>query len=285
MVHNLIARRCGNWQARLKKFPVKPCVTVMVTILICYQLARLTWNVNHYFNMDNVYQSAPALLPVADGKEVNKPRDMLPPSVYTLFGNITSQASLENAGSIDVKSRLPVKVAGIIASSIAENSIAIIERGGLQASYVSGDKISGTDAEISSILADKVVINNDGQQEALYLYDGPQKSSGTSPSSLVEMRENLLQHPGKFSDYVSISPVKKDDHIQGYRLNPGTNPEFFKQIGFSENDLAVAINGFDLRQQEQALKFIATINEQTQFMVTVLRDGSEELLFINLAEQ
>ncbi len=285
MVHNLIARRCGNWQVRLKKFPAKPCITVMITILICYQFAYLTWNVSHYFNMDNIHSSASVLLPVTDAKEVNKQSDMLPPSVYTLFGNITRQDSLTSADSIDVKSRLPVKVAGIIASSIAENSIAIIERGGLQGSYVSGDKIAGTDVEISSVLADKVVINNNGQQEALYLYDGPQEPAGTSSSSLLDVRDTLLQHPGKFSDYVSISPVKKDDRIQGYRLNPGANPAFFKKIGFNDNDLAVAINGFDLRQQEQALKFIATINEQTQFMVTVLRDGNEEMLFINLAGQ
>ena len=49
-----------------------------------------------------------------------------------------------------------------------------------------------------------------------------------------------------------------DGELIGYRLSPGKEPELFKQMGLQNNDLAVAINGYQLTDLKQAM---AAINE------------------------
>ncbi|KAL8181361.1 UNVERIFIED_CONTAM: hypothetical protein K2H54_000275 [Gekko kuhli] len=60
--------------------------------------------------------------------------------------------------------------------------------------------------------------------------------------------------PGKITDTLNISPVRVDGRMVGYRLNPGSNPELFNQLGLVANDMAVSINGLDLRDNAQAMQ-------------------------------
>ena len=49
-----------------------------------------------------------------------------------------------------------------------------------------------------------------------------------------------MADPGKITDYLNISPVQVDGRMTGYRLNPGSNPEFFNQSGLQANKKRVA---------------------------------------------
>ncbi|MFP3458979.1 hypothetical protein R0J89_22260, partial [Psychrobacter sp. SIMBA_152] len=64
--------------------------------------------------------------------------------------------------------------------------------------------------------------------------------------ALIETREELLEEPGKLFDYIRVSQAMNDGELIGYRLSPGKEPELFKQMGLQNNDLAVAINGYQL---------------------------------------
>ena len=102
---------------------------------------------------------------------------------------------------------------------------------------------------------------------------------------MQDLKHSIEAKPEQLLEYISISPVKEDNTLKGYRLNPGKKTEFFNQSGLKPNDLAISINGYDLRDMNDAAAFMATMNEQTQFAITVIRDDAEQNISIDLDGQ
>ncbi|OAT31927.1 general secretion pathway protein C [Buttiauxella brennerae ATCC 51605] len=247
-----------------------PFLAHMVTIvLLCglgYQLAGLTWRMGEF-----LFPDAPPRV-VAMSKKPAAPAEI---KFNTLFPNRNKQEI--PAATL---SSLKVRLTGVIVSSVAEDSLVIIEQGGQQNSYGIHDVINGTTASIVAIKEDHVELLNGGQHEMLRLYDD---AIAGSSDGLSDTRAQLLKEPKKLLEMVSITPVNKDGAIQGYRLNPGKEATLFQQSGLQPNDLAIAINGFDLRIPEDAAKFMAQLSELTQLDITVLRDDAEKNIFVDLS--
>lgn len=93
-----------------------------------------------------------------------------------------------------------------------------------------------------------------------------------------------MADPGKITDYLNISPVQVDGRMTGYRLNPGSNPEFFNQSGLQANDLAISINGLDLRDNMQAMQAMQQMAGATEMTVTVERQGEQFDIYVRLSE-
>ena len=72
---------------------------------------------------------------------------------------------------------------GVLASSIPERSIAIVLNGGDEQGYSEGDVVNGTQAIINSIQKDRILLDNQGQEETLML-DGEEYTP--SPSGLLD---------------------------------------------------------------------------------------------------
>jgi len=186
------------------------------------------------------------------------------------------------------KSRLNAQLTGIMASSIASRSLAIIARNGQQQSYVISDVIQGTDARIDNILPDRVLITRQGQQEALYLDENtanlPAAPAIIANQSLPDIRQKLLKNPGQLMDYLTITPVKENNQLRGYRLNPGRDPAIFAQLGLQANDLAISINGLDLRNNVEAMQAMQQLSHQTEMNISVERNGETQDIYVNLAQ-
>jgi general secretion pathway protein C len=186
------------------------------------------------------------------------------------------------------KSRLNAQLTGIMASSIASRSLAIIARNGQQQSYVIGDVIQGTDARIDNIFPDRVLITRQGQQEVLFLDENsanaPVAAAITANQSLPDVRQKLLKNPGQLMDYLTITPVKENNQLKGYRLNPGRDPAIFSQLGLQANDLAISINGLDLRNNTEAMQAMQQLSHQTEMNISVERNGETQDIYVNLAQ-
>ncbi|MNG36157.1 Type II secretion system protein C [compost metagenome] len=61
-------------------------------------------------------------------------------------------------------------------------------------------------------------------------------------------------------------------------------PELFNQLGFEANDLAVAINGADLRDNQQAQQILLQLPQLTAATVTVEREGQRHDITVSLDE-
>ena len=196
---------------------------------------------------------------------------------------------IDEAALIDApKTQLNAQLNGVLASSDPAKAIAIIAHNGLQNSYGIGDYIDGTQARIRQVFADRVIITRDGRDETLMLdgeeYGKPLPKVTRQGAELSSVRSELMSNPGKITDYLNISPVRVDGRMVGYRLNPGSNPEVFNQLGLVANDLAVSINGLDLRDNAQAMQAMQQVAGATEMTVTVERQGQLYDVYVGLSE-
>ncbi|WP_404342187.1 type II secretion system protein GspC [Pseudoalteromonas mariniglutinosa] len=206
------------------------------------------------------------------------------------------------------ETRLSINLTGIVAVSKDDQAgLAIIESQGRQETYLVDDVVKGTRAKIAQVLPDRVILDVNGRFETLML-DGldftktvsmpvlaevqPQQlKQGPQPfeteheidataneevkEALLETREEVLNDPGKLFDYIRVSQAMENGELVGYRLSPGKDPELFKQMGLENNDLAVAINGYQLNDLTQAMSAINELRNSTDASITIERNGEQ----------
>nr|WP_321241562.1 type II secretion system protein GspC [uncultured Tolumonas sp.] len=260
--------------------------SVVLVLLLggSYQLAQLSWRLLPAPKSATSASISPKQSVQPDVNATNQQQRLSIIRDAKLFGAAVEDTTPTTAP----KSRLNAQLTGIMASSIASRSIAIIARDGKQQSYVIGDVIQGTDAQIINILPDRVIIKRQQQQEALLLDENPMTAPTTTPtlnnSSLPNVRQQLLKNPGQLMDYLTIAPVRENNQLKGYRLNPGRNPEIFNQLGLQPNDLAISINGLDLRNNAEATQAMQQLAHQTEMNISVERNGETQDIYVNLAQ-
>ncbi|AZZ96836.1 type II secretion system protein GspC [Pseudoalteromonas sp. R3] len=192
------------------------------------------------------------------------------------------------------ETQLNVRLTGIVAVSQNDAAgLAIIESQGRQETYVVQDPVKGTRAKLAQVLPDRVILDVSGRFETLML-DGiefsrqvatpvqsrrtanrnqPKQISDKAREELKQRRDELLAEPGKLFDYIRISPERRNGQLVGYRLRPGKDPELFKKMGLKNNDLAIAINGFQLTDMKQAMSAMNELRNSTDANITIERDG------------
>ncbi|MCW2477676.1 type II secretion system protein GspC [Candidatus Symbiopectobacterium sp. NZEC135] len=257
----------------------------LLLLLICQQLAVWTWRV-----------LLPAQ-PMVNAVSLSPAHATSTPSqttVYTLFGRSPSATSLKPVpegvleGDIPVSS-LQLTVTGILASRQTDRAIVIIAKDGRQFSRGVGDAVPGYEARIVTISADRIVLEHQGRYEALYLYRDEvgatnHNSSTSKPpaAALSVVRNTLKSEPMKVMEYLAIVPQMKDNALAGYRLNPGKKTELFYRLGLHDNDLAVALNGMDLRDAEQGQQAMAQLPQLSELTLTIERDGQRQDITLTL---
>ncbi|WP_125784427.1 type II secretion system protein GspC [Pseudoalteromonas rubra] len=191
------------------------------------------------------------------------------------------------------ETQLNVRLTGIVAVSQNDAAgLAIIDSQGRQETYLVEDPIKGTRAKLAQVLPDRVILDVSGRFETLML-DGIEFSrqvatpvqsrrasvaksnrmSSRAREELKQRRDELLAEPGKLFDYIRISPERRNGQLVGYRLRPGKDPELFKKMGLKNNDLAIAINGFQLTDMKQAMSAMNELRNSTDASITIERDG------------
>ncbi|MFQ1593595.1 GspC family type II secretion system variant ExeC [Aeromonas veronii] len=270
---------------RLPMTRVTQVAFLALLIILAQQSAALTWRLLTLANPQTSQPWQPSAVAV-NGQ--NNPRlELGEVSRLALFGKAIPKAQAKAAVAANApRTQLNAQLNGVLASSDPAKSIAIIAMSGIQNSYGVGDMIDGTQARIRQVYPDRVIIERDGRDETLMLdgeeYGKPLPQTNTAP--LGSLRSELMADPGKITDYLNISPVQVDGRMTGYRLNPGSNPEFFNQSGLQANDLAISINGLDLRDNMQAMQAMQQMAGATEMTVTVERQGEQFDIYVRLSE-
>ncbi|WP_130997095.1 type II secretion system protein GspC [Klebsiella variicola] len=258
-------------------------VTLIILITAIPQLAKLTWRVVFPVSHEDISALPLTASPMAESElKTERP-------VFTLFGlaakNNPAPTDATHLNQVPVSS-LKLRLTGLLASSNPARSIAIIEKGNQQVSISSGDTIPGYDARIVAILPDRIIVNYQGRKEAILLFnDTRAPSSSPTTAATPPLVKQLREQPQNILTYLSISPVLSGDKLQGYRLNPGKDASLFRQSGLQENDLAIALNGIDLRDQAQAQQALQHLNEQTEITLTVEREGQRHDIAFALGDE
>lgn len=263
----------------------------LLLLLLAHQCAGLTWRLFDLTQASRMpaWQPSVTATPGAGSPSL----DLGSVSRLSLFGKAPQvagqKAQAAQAIAADApKTQLSAQLNGVLASTEPAKSIAIIAHNGKQNSYGIGDYIDGTQVKIRQVFADRVIIARDGRDETLMLdgeeYGKPLPKVVPQESKRASVRGELMSNPGKITDYLSISPVRVDGRMVGYRLNPGSNPELFNQLGLVANDLAVSINGLDLRDNAQAMQAMQQVAGATEMTVTVERQGQLYDVYVGMSE-
>lgn len=264
-------------------------VLFAVMLLICNQLAMLTWHIWLPPELPET-RLTKADLPQATSAGSGKAQAYR----FSLFGTAApaSTASAKAAADSSLRdapaSALKINLTGIVASPVSAHSIAIIAKDSKQFSLGIGDNTPGYDAKIAAIFADRVVISYQGRYESLFLFSEPPaaaKAHSEKPqATAANLKAQLQKEPQNILNYLNISPVMVDNKLTGYRLNPGVQGELFQQVGLRENDLAVALNGLDLRDAQQAQQALKQLPELSELNLTVERDGQLQDIYVALGD-
>ncbi|WP_233435150.1 type II secretion system protein GspC [Raoultella ornithinolytica] len=261
-----------------------PHIAMLVTLLLIgQQLAKLSWRMilpasSPGIEMNDAPEIA-ALIPA--------PKAELP--VFTLFGRAEKKPpSSAHDGSLEQApiSSLKLRITGLLASSDAGRSIVIMAKGNQQVSLMTGDSTPGNEARIIAILRDRIIVSYRGRNEAILLADDPTaKTAGAPGTALNSSLSQIRQQPQNILNYLNISPVMVNQQLSGYRLNPGKDPTIFRESGLHENDLAVALNGLDLRDRQQAQQALKQLPELSEITLTVEREGQRQDIYLALRDE
>ncbi|WP_322112486.1 GspC family type II secretion system variant ExeC [Aeromonas veronii] len=270
---------------RLPMTRVTQVAFLALLIMLAQQSAALTWRLLTLASLQTSQPWQPSAVAVSG--QSNPRLELGEVSRLALFGKAIPKAQAKAAVAANApRTQLNAQLNGVLASSDPAKSIAIIAMSGIQNSYGVGDMIDGTQARIRQVYPDRVIIERDGRDETLMLdgeeYGKPLPQTNATP--LGSLRSELMADPGKITDYLNISPVQVDGRMTGYRLNPGSNPEFFNQSGLQANDLAISINGLDLRDNMQAMQAMQQMAGATEMTVTVERQGEQFDIYVRLSE-
>jgi len=215
-----------------------------------------------------------------------------------LFGKYQTNAPVVEQPKVQdaPKSRLNVVLVGVVTSSNPDKSLAVIANRGQQATYGLNEVIEGTRAKLIQVQSDRVIIDNSGRNETVMLeglkYTKPSASavpapksvtrSQVSPDSLNKIREEIRQDAKQIFQYVRMSQVKQDGEVVGYRLSPGKDRALFDAVGLKPGDIAISINGLDLKDSAAMGEVFRSLSQLTELNLTVERNGQPHEIYIEL---
>jgi general secretion pathway protein C len=274
-------------------------INVLLIIWLAWQLARLSWLLVP--RPDHGEQ--PATQPVANvasgatGRSTVNEREL---ASWHLFGEVQKSQPVQKPKPVEApETRLQLTLSGLFASDDPQEARAIIgDPGGQEQSYAVGDPLPGG-ATLSEIYADRIILKRGGGFETLRLprdqsvAGAPRvshrdamrlnTSRGDNRAAAFERyRQEIKQNPATFLNYVRVTPYKQDGRFVGFALQEGPKAEAFTELGLSPGDVVTAINGVQIETPADGMRAMQALGEGDSVNVTLLRNGVETTLNLNL---
>lgn len=300
--------RIYHWLEVLPQTKLANCLTIIIAIVCCQQLAMLSWSLissNSSAN-NNINQSVS--VNYSNSSQIRKNDTYMLTDIkhLALFGQEPKISATLTDPDDEIGTQLfdslPIaqinaSLMGIVSSDRQELALAIFNVGNKQASYGVGETIAGV--KIEHIFYNRIIVSRQGHNEVIPFDDiedintQRQVGNGSVNRIMSETTQKSSQHTVSLQqeetdnifDYVSVSPVLVNKTLTGYRLNPGKDTSLFNQVGLKNNDLAIAINGYNLRNEEEAQKIMQDLATLTSINITVIRDGELQEIQIMLDEE
>lgn len=217
------------------------------------------------------------------------------------------------------ETRLDLTLTGIVASTEDGLGTAIIESKNSQSNYAVGDTLPVSGAvTVAKVMPTQVVLDNNGTYELLILFDQslagslvstsktvintPIKSDGVQPAGAssngtqvrvdsaasarlaARYREQLYENPQSLAELVTVSAVRGEAGLRGYRVAPGRNPAQFQSLGFQAGDIVTAVNGLALSDPANTLRLYQTMRDATAATFDVERQGASVTISVSLGD-
>jgi general secretion pathway protein C len=301
---------------QLPQQKIAKVISVLLLGYIAYVLAQITWLVapsGQYQASSNVTVKVTAQNTKAAAISLTGLKTL---NLFGLYTDEIEEAETTEVENVP-ETQLNLTLTGVVASDDKTTSAAVIERSGKQDTYSPGETITGTRAVLNSVFRNRVILKHAGKLETLMLdgfdYNETTKkikpntvsrpstikktslkinSRLTSPNVVDQRTNKMLSNsaqafkddinsdPSNITDYLKISPKRKDGEIIGYRLMPGENAEFFQNAGLKSGDIAIQMNGYDLTVPSEAAQALSALKQDKEVSLLIDRNGElNEILF------
>jgi general secretion pathway protein C len=189
------------------------------------------------------------------------------------------------------QTNMPLVLTGVVAANDPRDGLAILGPSiAATKVYAVGDNIPGG-ARLHAVLSDHVLLDRGGVIEALAL---PRQLVGSAPPPnmsaapiqppvMQRMRELVSRDPGIIGDIMRPEPVFAGGKQQGFRVYPGRDRDAFIRLGLRPGDLVTAIDGTPLDDPARGEQILSTLGTSSEAHVTVLRNGRQQDLTLDLA--
>ncbi len=305
--------------ARLKLVPLKAwqwLIRLLLVIWLCSSLAQLLWML---VPSPQIPPPAVASLPAANsantaGSELAINIEQL--KALTPFGAAPvvvadAQPQPEATNTIENEAsdtQLNLTLRGVIASSDESAARAVITAGDKADVYAIGDKLPvGNNVTLAKVLELRVILNNGGRYESLWLFkDDPKapklgasytpppssdmRTAGHSrkvfqpspreavqpvgPAPAPETDPHMAEMGKTLADVVAMSIYREDGQVVGYKIRPGRNAEMFNSLGLQTDDIVTAVNGVPLTSPGKIMEIYKNMSNATSANLEIRRSGS-----------
>lgn len=225
---------------------------------------------------------------------------------WHLYGEVGAQPRIAAADEHAQETTLALQLLGVISASEPAQARAFILAEGRQQQFAVGEALPGSGVVLSKVLIDRVIIDNNGRAETLWLYDPAANARQPQPvtaaitdkagvEEIVDMRsdpqvtalaqnyrQQLFQNPASLADVIQVAPAMEAGKLIGYQISPGRDQERFQALGLRPGDIVTGVNGIDLDDPQRALELYNLMRAARDASITVRRGSEQMTMMISL---
>lgn len=292
-------------------------VMLLLVIWLSHSLARLFWLVIP----DPVITPAALTLVSADVQSSSAAPDTVNISQITAltpFGDTAQEAApvvdaqpiTQGIETDAADTQLNLILRGVLGSNYEQSGRAIIASGERADVYAVGDTLPvGNNVTLAKVLDGRVIINNNGSFESLWLFKEDPNSPKLTTSFGSPQTSNESSNPGGYAnppyqqqpplsvdkspivdsprfgadpaaasktlaDVVAMSIYREGGKVVGYKIRPGRNAEMFNSLGLQTDDIVTSVNGVPLSSPGKVMEIYKSMGSATSANLEIRRGGS-----------
>ncbi|HCS64851.1 MAG TPA: type II secretion system protein GspC [Cellvibrio sp.] len=292
-------------------------VMLLLVIWLSHSLARLFWLVIP----SPVIPPATLTLVAADSQpsatadvvNITQIKTLTPfgDSVQEIAPPVEAQATAQGIENDATDTQLNLILRGLLGSTDDKAGRAIIASGERADVYAVGDTLPvGTNVTLAKVLDVRVIINNNGAFESLWLFKedpnapklttsfaAPQASGDPTQGGyanppfqqqppLYVDKSPMADSPRfgadpaasaaskSLADVVAMSIYREGGQVVGYKIRPGRNAEMFSSLGLQTDDIVTAVNGVPLSSPGKIMEIYKSMGSATSANLEIRRGGS-----------
>ena len=292
----------ARWGTSLKKVPLKYWrlgILAIALFWICHTLAGLFWYLIPAPTMPvAAVKPTVGAIDVGAGGSVNV-AEVQALNVFGDYNQKPIEKPVETQPRLEL-TKLNLELQGVIAANDPKLSWAIIGKANDQKLYKIDEEIDGArGVKIAEVHDIKVILDNNGKLEELWLYGEDGKAVGGNdsyvppsnpgPSAPVGetavISRDQIDQARNIGDVVRFMVATENGKMVGYKVRPGRKRELFDQVGLKADDIVVSVNGIEVNEPQKVREVYQALKNATEANLQVMRDGSTHSIQITMSSE
>jgi general secretion pathway protein C len=263
-------------------------VTLLLLLLVGYQLAVMTWQFLGEPEGSQQQQIAQVTHRAEPQKKIQHGVQI---ANMHLFGVEGQQKQVKKAAVDAPETRLKLTLHGVFVGEEPDKGAAIIGQANGKQLFYKIDQSISSGTTLTEVYATHIVLTRNGRREVLHFPKSSSKglsvvsrssASSSKGESLKNFRDTFAQQPLKIFQHLRFIPVRGAKGIKGFRVLPQGNRALFNKLGVKSSDLVTAINGTPLTDERKALQLLSNLKNANELRLDVERKGVATTISLNL---